>query len=120
MLAEPLLHGTSWSTTGAAQNDVVEPRTTTSAPSRSPCPRSRSRSLAAKIRSQITQAGALGDPYGSGVRTTWWVYGVGPVKIVVPARRRGGAPVTTAVLQATNQTREAAAAGRAYFPLKAA
>ena len=30
----------------------------------------------------ITQAGALGDPFGSGLRTVWWVYGVGPVKIV--------------------------------------
>ena len=29
----------------------------------------------------ITQAGALGDPFGTGVRTVWWVYGVGPVRI---------------------------------------
>ena len=36
---------------------------------------------AAKVQTQITQAGALGDPYGSGLRTTWWVYGVGPVKV---------------------------------------
>lgn len=27
----------------------------------------------------MTQAGALGDPYGSGLRTVWWAYGVGPV-----------------------------------------
>ena len=46
--------------------------------------------MAAKIRTDITQAGAIGDPYGSGVRTVWWVYGVGPVKIVVRARRRLG------------------------------
>ena len=39
---------------------------------------------------QITQAGALGDPFGSGMRTVWWVRGVGPVKIVVPPRRRRG------------------------------
>ena len=36
----------------------------------------------AKIHSVVTQAGALGDPFGSGVRTVWWVYGVGPVKIL--------------------------------------
>jgi hypothetical protein len=36
---------------------------------------------AAKVQSVVTQAGALGDPFGSGVRTIWWVYGVGPVRI---------------------------------------
>ena len=34
--------------------------------------------MAAVVRTQIMQAGAIGDPYGSGVRTIWWVYGVGP------------------------------------------
>ena len=27
---------------------------------------------AAKVQSDITQAGAIGDPYGSGIRTVWW------------------------------------------------
>jgi hypothetical protein len=117
VLAEPLLAGTSWSTTGAAQNDVsslndyvgVESVTVPAFPE--PV-------LAAKIRSQITQAGALGDPYGSGVRTTWWVYGVGPVKIVFQHAGGSGAPVTTAVLQATNQTAKAPPVDVQYFPLR--
>ena len=46
---------------------------------------------AAIVRSDITQAGALGDPYGSGVRTIWWVYGVGPVKVALRARGRRAA-----------------------------
>ena len=74
--------------------------------------------VAAKIRSQITQAGALGDPYGSGVRTTWWVYGVGPVKIVFQHAGGSGAPITTAVLQATNQTAKAPPPDAQYFPLR--
>jgi len=117
VLAEPLLSGTSWSTTGAAQNDVssvndylgVEPVTVPAFPQ--PV-------AAAKIRSQITQAGALGDPYGSGVRTTWWVYGVGPVKIAFQHAGGTGAPVTTAVLQSTNQTPQPPPADAAYLPLR--
>lgn len=117
VLAEPLLKGASWSATGAAQNDVsslndylgVEAVTVPAFPQ--PV-------LAAKIRSQITQAGALGDPYGSGVRTTWWVYGVGPVKIVFQHAGGTGAPVTTAVLQSTNQTAQAPPADADYFPLR--
>ena len=74
--------------------------------------------IAAKIRSQITQAGALGDPYGSGVRTIWWVYGVGPVKVVFQHAGGSGAPVTTAVLQATNQTPQRRRRTSTYFPLE--
>ena len=118
VLAEPLLQGTSWSATGAAQNDVTssndymgaEPVTVPAFPS--PV-------MAAKIRSQITQAGALGDPYGSGVRTTWWVYGVGPVKIVFQHSGGSAAPVTTAVLQSTSLTPAAPPPDVAYFPLTA-
>ncbi len=116
VLAEPLLHGLSWHTTGAAQNDVssindylgVESITVPAFPQ--PV-------LAAKVRSQITQAGALGDPYGSGIRTTWWVFGVGPVKIVFQHAGGSGAPITTAVLQSTNQTAAAPPPDPEYFPL---
>jgi hypothetical protein len=73
--------------------------------------------IAAKISSQITQAGALGDPYGSGVRTIWWVYGVGPVKIVFQHAGGAGAPVTTAVLQSTNQQAQAPPPDPNYFPM---
>jgi hypothetical protein len=52
------------------------------------------------------------------VRTTWWVYGVGPVKIVFQHAGGASAPVTTAVLQSTNQTAAAPPADQSYFPLK--
>jgi len=117
VLAEPLLAGTSWTATGAAQNDVssqndylgVESVTVPAFPQ--PV-------LAAKVRSQITQAGALGDPYGSGIRTTWWVYGVGPVKVVFQHSGGSGAPVTTAMLQSTNQVAQAPPPDASYFPLR--
>src|SRR4029077_309739 len=59
-----------------------------------------------------------GDPYGSGVRTIWWVYGVGPVKIVFTHSGGSGAPVTTSVLQSTNQTAAAPPPDVNYFPLR--
>ena len=73
-------------------------------------------STGCKDSSQITQAGALGDPYGSGVRTTWWVYGVGPVKVVFQHSGGSGAPVTAAELQSTNQTADGAAARPGVLP----
>ena len=116
VLDEPLLKGLAWAGTGGAQGDVAgvstylgtEPITIPAFPM--PV-------TAAKIQTQITQAGALGDPYGSGLRTTWWVYGVGPVK--VEFLHAGGAPaaVTTAVLQSTNQTPLSPPTDVDYFPL---
>jgi len=118
VLAEPLLHGLEWTATGGAQNDVqstndYEGTESITVPA-FPMP-----VMAAKITSQITQAGAIGDPYGSGVRTTWWVYGVGPVKVVFQHAGGSDAPVTTAVLQSTNQTAAAPPPDPAYFPMKA-
>ena len=117
VLFEPLLAGTSWSATGAAQNDVTSSNdyqgTEMVTVPAFPQP-----VLAAKIQSQITQAGALGDPYGSGVRTTWWAYGVGPVKVVFQHAGGSGAPVTTVELQSTNQTPATPPADAQYFPLQ--
>ena len=67
--------------------------------------------LAAKVRTEVTQAGAIGDPYGSGIRTVWWVYGVGPVKVVFE-HAGGAAPVTTSRSRQHEPGREGAAAGR--------
>ena len=117
VLAEPLLQGTTWSATGGAQNDVTSANDYLGVESVT-VPAFPQPVLAAKIRSQITQAGALGDPYGSGVRTTWWVYGVGPVKIVFQHAGGTGAPVTTATLQTTNQTPQPPPPDVAYFPLR--
>lgn len=117
VLAEPLLSGTSWAATGGAANDVTSENDYEGTESITvpafPMP-----VVAAKISSQITQAGALGDPYGSGIRTIWWVYGVGPVKIVFQHAGGTAAPVTTAVLQATNQQPQAPPPDANYFPMK--
>lgn len=117
VLAEPLLKGATWPGTGGAANDVsassaylgVEQITVPAFPG----PVS-----AAKVRTDVTQAGALGDPFGSGTRTTWWVYGVGPVKVEFQHAGGSGAPVTTVVLQSTNQSPQAAPPDPDYFPLK--
>ncbi len=117
VLSEPLLQGESWSSTGGAQNDVQSSSDYLGTESVS-VPAFDKPVLAAKVRTQITQAGALGDPYGSGVRTIWWVYGVGPVKIVFTHSGGSGAPVTTSVLQSTNQTAAAPPPDVNYFPLR--
>jgi hypothetical protein len=70
VLAEPLLKNLSWASTGGTQNDVassnryVGVELVTVPAFKDPVP-------AAMVRSDITQAGALGDPFGSGVRTVW-------------------------------------------------
>ena len=114
VLAGPLLHGLVWASTGGAAGDVAGVSTYTGTESITvpafPMP-----VTAAKVQTQITQAGALGDPYGSGLRTTWWVYGVGPVK--VEFLHSGGA-VTSAVLQSTNQTPLPSPGDADYFPFK--
>jgi hypothetical protein len=115
VLAAPLLKGTSWTSTGGAQGDV----TSTSdyvGTERVTVPAFPGGVLAAKVRAEVTQAGAIGDPYGSGVRTTWWVFGVGPVKVTFQ-HAGGNAPITTSVLVSTNQTAKAPPPDGRYFPL---
>jgi hypothetical protein len=68
------------------------------------------------VRTEISHAGALGDPFGSGVRTVWWVYGVGPVRVVIE-HAGGDAPITVSNLVSTNQTPVAAPPDTSYFPL---
>ena len=113
VLFEPVLQGTSWSTTGGAANDVTSANTYMGTQSLTvpafPMP-----VTAAVVQSQITQAGALGDPYGSGERTTWWVYGVGPVKVVF---KHAGGQITTVMLQTTNQTPASPPTDTDYFPM---
>jgi hypothetical protein len=116
VLSEPLLKGTTWVAKGGAANDVtstndylgLEPVNV---------PAFAQPVLAAKIRSQITQAGAIGDPYGSGVRTAWWVYGVGPVKIVFQHAGGSDAAVTTVLLEKTNQEPTRTPSDTSYFPM---
>jgi hypothetical protein len=116
VLPEPLIKGRTWSGTGGSQNDVSATSTyigqqTITVPA-FPQP-----VVAAVVRSRITQAGALGDPFGSGTRTIWWVYGVGPVKVEFDHSGGTGAPVTTSVLESTNLKPEATPSDLDYFPL---
>jgi hypothetical protein len=118
-LFEPLLQGTSWSTTGGDTRDVPSSSTNTyDGTEQITVPAFPNPVTAAKIRSQVTQAGAPGDPYGSGIRTTWWVYGVGPVKVEFDHAGGSSAPVTTVVLVSTNQTPQTPPSDANYFPLK--
>lgn len=117
MLAEPLVQGLSWAGAGGALGDVTSASTYLGT-EQVTVPAFPMPVTAAKVRTDITQAGAIGDPYGSGVRTVWWVYGVGPVKVVFAHAGGTNAPVTTAELQSTNQTAKAPPSDVNYFPLK--
>jgi hypothetical protein len=116
VLQEPLIQGASWSGTGGAAGDVAGSSTYIGQQPVS-VPAFPKPVLAAVVRTKISQAGALGDPYGSGDRTIWWVYGVGPVKVVFDHAGGAGASVTTSVLQSTSLTPEPPPTDLDYFPL---
>jgi hypothetical protein len=99
-LAEPLLAGTRWSSQGGANNDVASDNRYVGR-ERVVVPAFPDGIEAARVDSTITQAGALGDPYGSGVRSIWWVRGVGPVRIVF---KHAGGETTESNLQSTSLT----------------
>ena len=117
VLAEPLLERHDVDDAPAARRTTSRARRGTSARRTSPCPRSRPPSRRRRCAREITQAGALGDPYGSGVRTVWWVYGVGPVKI--DFEHAGGAARRSRrrCSRRTNQTPLPPPADADYFPL---
>ena len=116
VLPEPLYGGLAWAGSGGAQGDVTSANSFVGL-QRLTVPAFSTPVTAAKIVSTITQAGALGDPYGSGKRTVWWVYGVGPVKMTFQHAGGAGAPLTTSVLQSTNQTPQPPPDLANYFPL---
>jgi hypothetical protein len=98
VLAEPLLRGTRWGSQGGAESDVASDNRYAGR-ERVTVPAFPAGIEAAKVESRVTQAGALGDPFGSGVRTVWWVRGVGPVKIEF---LHASGETSRAELQATN------------------
>lgn len=117
VISEPLLEGVSWNASGGADDEVSSTSTdlglqTVQVPA---FPKG---VTAAVVQSDIVQAGALGDPYGSGIRTVWWVYGVGPVKVVFQHEGGSGAPVTSAYLLSTNLTPSSTPPDEDYFPLQ--
>src|SRR5829696_4863920 len=72
VLAEPLLLGARWGAQGGAGNDVVSDNRYAGR-AKVTVPAFPAGVEAAKVESRITQAGAIGDPFGSGIRTVWWV-----------------------------------------------
>lgn len=114
LLQEPLSAGAAWSSLGGQSNDVSSTNRYLGV-ERVVVPAFPLGVFAAKVESDITQAGAIGDPYGSGVRTTWWVYGVGPVRV---SFRHGGGETTLVELQSTNLTPRRAPSDKAYLPLR--
>lgn len=117
LLSEPLLQGITWNATGGAQNEVSS-TTQDLGLQTVRVPAFPKGVMAAVVQSQIVQAGALGDPYGSGIRTVWWVDGVGPVKVVFQHEGGSTAPITTAYLLSTNLTPSPPPPDADYFPLQ--
>ncbi len=104
VIAEPLVQGATWNSIGGAGNDVVAANTYIGR-EKITVPAFGVPINTAKIRSVVTQTGALGDPFGSGVRTVWWAYGVGPVQIQF---EHNGGETSTSQLTATTLRLEAA------------
>jgi hypothetical protein len=117
VLPSPILQGTTWGGRGGAQNDVSS-SSSYEGTEMVKVPAFPEGVLAAKVLTETTQAGALGDPYGSGTRTVWWVFGVGPVKMTFQHAGGSDAPVTTSELQATSLVPKRPPPDRNYFPLK--
>ena len=113
LLQEPLQRGSVWTSLGGQANDVVSvnrfPRV-----ERVATPAFPRGVFAARVDSDITQAGAIGDPFGSGRRTVWWVYGVGPVKIEFS---HAGGETSRADLVATNLAPRTRPPDTAFLPL---
>lgn len=116
VLSEPLLRGTTWTATGGAANDVSSSSAYLGLQVVK-VPAYPNGILAAVVRTNIVQAGALGDPYGSGVRTVWWVRGVGPVRIAFQHAGGSSAPTTNAYLLATSLKPSPSLPDQNYFPL---
>jgi hypothetical protein len=116
VLVAPLLKDATWQGTGGAQNDVSS-TSTYQGTEVVKVPAFPDGVLASKVRTEATQAGALGDPYGSGVRTVWWAFGVGPVKMEFQHAGGSDAPITTSELQETSLAPKPPPSDANYFPL---
>jgi hypothetical protein len=114
VLSEPLLRGTSWNASGGGSNEVASSNSYLGL-QRVSVPAFPHGVTAAAVRSNLALAGTPGDDYGSGIRTTWWVDGVGPVKVVFD---HVDGSVTTVALQTTNLKPAAPRPDADYFPLQ--
>src|SRR4051794_9239193 len=82
VFAEPMLTGTRWSSLGGASNDVASSNRYLGHV-KVKVPAFPAGIEAARVDSDVTQAGAIGDPFGTLTRTVYWVYGVGPVRAIL-------------------------------------
>jgi hypothetical protein len=114
VLSEPLVRGMTWTGTGGASGDVVG-TSTYMGQQVVKVPAFPNGVNAAVVRTNLALAGTAGDAYGSGIRTTWWVYGVGPVRVVFD---HVDGSVTSGSLQSTSLTPLADPGDQDYFPLQ--
>ena len=113
VLLEPLLKGARWSSVGGSGNDVAS-ASRYLGQTRIQGPAFPHGVPVAKVQTQITQAGALGDPYGTGLRTVYWARGVGPVRSEF---RHGGGELSTSELVSTNLVPRALPSDDNFLPL---
>jgi hypothetical protein len=113
VISEPLLQGTSWVATGGGDGSVTSQNQYLGL-QKIKVPAFPKGIVAAVVRSDIALAGTPGDDYGSGTRTTWWGFGVGPVKVVFD---HVDGSVTDAELMSTNLTSPPPRADQNYFPM---
>jgi hypothetical protein len=113
VLSEPLLRGTSWTSTGGGDGSVTSENQFLGL-QRIVVPAFPKGIVAAAVRSQIALAGTPGDDYGSGTRTVWWGYGVGPVRVVFD---HVDGSITTATLMSTNLVSPPPPPDQSYFPM---
>ncbi len=114
VISEPLLRGLSWTATGGGNNEVTSVNQYLGL-QLVKVPAFPKGVMAAAVQSQTALAGTPGDDFGSGIRTTWWVSGVGPVRLVFD---HADGSVTTGYLQSTNLSPSAPLADQDYFPLR--
>ncbi len=114
VISEPLLQGTSWTATGGGSGEVTSFNQYLGM-GLLKVPAFPNGVVAAMIRTQVALAGTPGDDYGSGIRTTWWVRGVGPVKVVFD---HVDGSVTVAELQSTSLAPASPKPDQDYFPLR--
>lgn len=117
VLSEPLLRGTTWTTAGGVQGEV----TSTSQYDGIrlvKVPAFPGGVRAALVTTRVALGdGSPGDDYGTGIRYTWWVRGVGPVKVVF-YHADGADSVSTASLLQTNLKPESPFPDQNYFPFR--
>ena len=113
VISEPLLQGTRWVATGGGDGSVTSQNQYLGL-QKITVPAFPKGIVAAAVRSEIALAGTPGDDYGSGTRTTWWGFGVGPVKVVFD---HVDGSVTSAELTSTNLASPPPRAEQNYFPM---